>query len=72
MPFFKLNSSVHDFKDGDITTPFTAVLAADISLVMYYAPWDFDSQMVRQELEIVANKLKDQVTSSSSLISPPN
>ena len=43
-------------------------MQSDVSMVVCYAPWDFDSQMLRKELEIVGHKLKDQV----SLLHPPS
>jgi hypothetical protein len=61
VPFFETNSSVDDYYNGEISTPFLAVAEADVSLVMYYAPWDFDSQMARNEIEEVANQFSDQV-----------
>ena len=50
-----------DFYYGDISTPFSAVIASDVSLVMYYAPWDFDSQLARKTLERIALKYRGQV-----------
>lgn len=61
MPFLYQNSSVNDFFRGDIGTPFTSVVNSDVSLVMYYAPWDFDSQLTRKVFDQVALKYKDQV-----------
>ena len=59
--FFESNSSVNDFYYGDISTPFSTVINSDISLVMYYAPWDFDSQLTKSALEKIAQKYKGQV-----------
>ena len=61
VPFFFANTSVNDFYRGDISTPFSAVIASDVSLVMYYAPWDFDSQLARAAMDRIALKYKGQV-----------
>jgi len=61
VPFFPMNSSVHDFYDGEISTPFVTIVDTDASFVMYYAPWDFDCQMVRAEFEHLANQFGSQV-----------
>jgi hypothetical protein len=37
------------------------VTQADFSFVMYYAPWDAESQMLRQEFESVARFYHPQV-----------
>lgn len=34
----------------------------DVSFVMYYAPWDAESQYVRGEFEKAANVLSDRVS----------
>ena len=78
VPFLFTNSSVNDFYYGDISTPFSAVITSDVSLVMYYAPWDFDSQLTRSALERIAQKYRGQVNefnfgisaSSNPLFSP--
>jgi len=58
---FKRNSTVRDYYSGDVAKPFSTVLSSDISLVMYYAPWDFDSQIAKHEFEQVALDFQDQV-----------
>jgi len=40
------------------------VTQADFSFVMYYAPWDAESQMLRQEFESVARFYHPQVRST--------
>ena len=61
MPLLNSNATVRDFYGGDIATPFTTVIHSDVSLVMYYAPWDFDSQLAIHDFEKIANKYKGQV-----------
>ena len=61
VPLLKTNSTVKDYYGGDIATPFSTVLSSDVSLVMYYAPWDFDSQFAIHEFERIANKYEGQV-----------
>lgn len=67
VPFLYRNSSVNDFYGGDIATPFTSVLSSDVSLVMYYAPWDFDSQLTRKVFDDLASKYKSQVCHSNKV-----
>lgn len=55
------NTTVRDYYGGDVARPFSTVMSSDISLVMYYAPWDFDSQLAKDEFEQVANLFKGQV-----------
>ncbi|XP_046462929.1 thioredoxin domain-containing protein 11-like [Daphnia pulex] len=65
VPLLNSNATVSDFYGGDIATPFTTVLHSDVSLVMYYAPWDFDSQLAIHDFEKIAKKYKGQVFCSS-------
>lgn len=62
VPLLKSNTTVtSDFYGGDISTPFTTVLSSDLSLVMYYAPWDLDSQLAIHDFEKIAAKYQGQV-----------
>ena len=61
VPLLNNNATTKDFYGGDIATPFTNVIHSDLSLVMYYAPWDFDSQLAIHDFEKIANKYKGQV-----------
>ncbi|XP_059353614.1 thioredoxin domain-containing protein 11-like isoform X2 [Daphnia carinata] len=65
VPLLHSNATVREFFDGDIAVPFFAVLQSDVSLVMYYAPWDFDSQLAIHEFERIANKYEGQIFCAS-------
>ena len=66
VPLLNKNSTTKDFYGGDIATPFNTVIKSDVSLVMYYAPWDFDSQLAIHDFEKIANKYEGQVLHNSS------
>lgn len=61
-PFFNQSSIVLDFYKGHLSAMIERVTEADFSFVMYYAPWDAESQAVRQEFEIVAQYYHSQVS----------
>ncbi|XP_042875238.1 thioredoxin domain-containing protein 11-like isoform X3 [Penaeus japonicus] len=60
-PFFPRHSLVSDFHTGDVVALTERLLATDLSLVVYYAPWDRDSQALRWEIEKVARYHHEQV-----------
>lgn len=60
-PFFNQSSVVLDFYKGHLEAMIERVTEADFSFVMYYAPWDAESQAVRQEFEEVAQHYHTQV-----------
>ena len=60
-PFFKSNSTVKDFYWGEVTTPFLSVINSDVSLILYYATWDLDSQLTRIEFDSSAKQFEGQV-----------
>lgn len=60
-PFFNQSSVVLDFYKGHLGAMIERVTEADFSFVMYYAPWDAESQTIRQEFEIVAQYYHSQV-----------
>ncbi|KAL6259352.1 hypothetical protein P5V15_009267 [Pogonomyrmex californicus] len=53
-PFFDQNSVILDFYKGHLDALIERITQADFSFVMYYAPWDAESQVLRHEFEIVA------------------
>ncbi|KPJ02814.1 Thioredoxin domain-containing protein 11 [Papilio xuthus] len=61
MRFFNSGSVVTDWYRGQLGNALAAVNLADVSFIMYYAPWDAESQFVRGEFELAANVLKDRV-----------
>ncbi|XP_011310287.1 thioredoxin domain-containing protein 11 [Fopius arisanus] len=60
-PFFNENSMVIDFYKGQVSAMIERVSDSDFCFVMYYAPWDAQSQAVREEFEIVARQYHSQV-----------
>ncbi|XP_076292907.1 thioredoxin domain-containing protein 11 isoform X2 [Lasioglossum baleicum] len=60
-PFFNHSSIVLDFYKGHMGAVIERVREADFSFVMYYAPWDAESQAVRPEFERVARYYDSQV-----------
>ncbi|KAF3422717.1 hypothetical protein E2986_01980 [Frieseomelitta varia] len=60
-PFFNQSSIVLDFYKGHLGAMIERVTEADFSFVMYYAPWDAESQAVRQEFETVAQYYHSQI-----------
>lgn len=60
-PFFNQSSLVLDFYKGHLGAAIERVTDADLSFVMYYAPWDAESQAVRQEFETVARFFHKQI-----------
>ncbi|CAB3224200.1 unnamed protein product [Arctia plantaginis] len=63
--FFRSDSIVRDWYRGQLSSVLATVNQADISFVMYYAPWDAESQYVRGEFEKAALVLKDRVLFSA-------
>lgn len=61
VPFFERNSTVKDFYWGEVATPFSSVINSDVSLILYYAPWDLDSQLTRTEFDVIAKQFEGQV-----------
>ncbi|EZA61446.1 hypothetical protein DMN91_003951 [Ooceraea biroi] len=60
-PFFDQNSVVLDFYKGHLGAMIERVTQADFSFVMYYAPWDAESQALRHEFESVARFYHPQI-----------
>lgn len=59
--FFGPESVVTDWYKGELSSAINKVNNVDVSFVMYYAPWDAESQYVRGEFEKTAMVLKDRV-----------
>lgn len=60
-PFFPPYSLVSDFYNGEVSDLIERLVSSDISLVVYYAPWDRDSEELRWEIEKVAKYHHEQV-----------
>uniref|UniRef100_A0A1B6CLW5 Thioredoxin domain-containing protein n=2 Tax=Clastoptera arizonana TaxID=38151 RepID=A0A1B6CLW5_9HEMI len=60
-PFFKRGSVVWDFYHGELTDALFHGVERDFAFIMYYAPWDAESQAVRGEFEALANQYYKQI-----------
>ena len=60
-PFFAQSSIVLDFYKGHLDAMIERITQADFSFVMYYAPWDAESQALRNEFESVAQFYHPQI-----------
>lgn len=61
VPFFPRTSLVADFYRGHLGPAYERVFESDVSFVMYYAPWDAESQATRTQFKIVAQYYNKQV-----------
>jgi hypothetical protein len=61
VPFFPRESYVTDFYQGELSPAFEKISESDLSFVMYYAPWDAESQIVKSEFNLLASYYSDQV-----------
>ncbi|XP_055944258.1 thioredoxin domain-containing protein 11-like [Argiope bruennichi] len=59
--FFEPPSLVTDFYTGNIKQLLSLISEKDVSLVMYYAPWDASSLQAREEFETVAKFYHNEV-----------
>ncbi|CAG9856574.1 unnamed protein product [Phyllotreta striolata] len=59
--FFAENSIVTDWYRGHISKAIESARNSDVAFVMFYAPWDADSQNARHEFEVAAEFLQDRV-----------
>jgi hypothetical protein len=61
VPFFEKDSLVSDWYGGQLSGAMVRMTEYEVSFVMYYAPWDAESQHVRREFDKVAGALFRQV-----------
>lgn len=64
-PFFKKGSIVSDWYRGEVSSAVGSAGMSDIGFVMFYAPWDAESQEVRQEFETAAEFLQGHIEFSA-------
>lgn len=62
--FFSTDSPVTDWYKGQLSNALLYINNADVAFVMYYAPWDAESQYVKQEFEKAATVMGDRVSLS--------
>ncbi|XP_033213679.1 thioredoxin domain-containing protein 11 [Belonocnema kinseyi] len=60
-PFFNTSSIVADFYKGHLSAMVERIMDSDFSFIMYYAPWDAESQALRVEFEIVSQYYHSQI-----------
>ncbi|KAG8303144.1 Thioredoxin domain-containing protein 11 [Homalodisca vitripennis] len=60
-PFFPQGSLVADYFRGELEAALVRASEGDISFIMYYAPWDADSQAARRHFDTAATQHYQQV-----------
>lgn len=60
-PFLPKNSLVKDFYKGELSIAIDYARNFEFSFIMFYAPWDAQSQAARKEFLAAANFMKDYV-----------
>ncbi|XP_059482352.1 thioredoxin domain-containing protein 11 [Neocloeon triangulifer] len=60
-PFFGQNSHIIDFYNGELSPAFEKISESDLTFVMYYAPWDAESQIVKAEFDLLASYYSDEI-----------
>lgn len=50
-----------DYYKGAVNLAFQRASKADLTVIMYYAPWDAESQAVRSEYEAAAQLMHEEV-----------
>ncbi|XP_044758505.1 thioredoxin domain-containing protein 11 [Coccinella septempunctata] len=60
--FFSDNPYVTDWYRGEMSDAIMQARSNDISFVMFYAPWDSESQHARKEFQIAARYMQQEVT----------
>lgn len=61
-PFFGVDTVVKDWYRGQLSEAINQASESDLAFVMYYAPWDAESQAVKQEFNLVANHMQKYVS----------
>lgn len=60
-PFFRKGSLVTDYYSGELRKMSKKASEVDLMFIMYYAPWDAESQTLRKEFEVAAEHHHKQV-----------
>lgn len=61
VPFLRPSTVVDDFYTGELKTALEKMLLSEMSFVMYYAPWDAESQRVRWHFEAAARYFHKEI-----------
>ncbi|CAH1956000.1 unnamed protein product [Acanthoscelides obtectus] len=64
-PFFPKGSLVTDWFRGHVSKAIEYSRTNDIAFIMFYAPWDAESQSAKKEFEIAAKYMQDYVSFSA-------
>lgn len=59
--FDSRGSLVTDFEYGHLSRAASLSTGHEVTMTMYYAPWDLDSQRFRREFELVAEHYDNQI-----------
>lgn len=59
--FFTNSSCVQDYYDGNLGAAMKQAIQSEVSVILLYAPWDADSQFVRQEFDVTCRFYLKQV-----------
>lgn len=59
--FDSSGSLVTDFESGQLREASVLASKHEVTVTMYYAPWDLDSQLFKREYEIVAEHFDGQI-----------
>ncbi|CAH0563678.1 unnamed protein product [Brassicogethes aeneus] len=71
-PFFPKNSTVKDWYKGQISKGIELARSADVTIMMFYAPWSAESQSAREEFEKAAVFMQKYVTFAAVNCWQPN
>ncbi|KAJ8943292.1 hypothetical protein NQ318_017310 [Aromia moschata] len=71
-PFFPRDSIITDWYRGQISKAIEQARSSDIAFVMFYAPWDAESQAARKEFEATASYMQEYVTFAAVNCWQPN
>lgn len=61
VPFLRSSTVLDDFYTGEMKTVTDKIYLSEMSFVMYYAPWDAESQRVRWHFEAAARYYHKEV-----------
>lgn len=61
-PFFPINSVVTDWYHGQLSMAIDKARESDIAFVMFYAPWDSESQAMRYHFDLAARYMDKEIS----------
>lgn len=60
---------VEEDANGQLTVIQNHLMASELSLVFFYAPWSAESHFAKNIIDILANKFSKEVSNTSYIIS---